>query len=70
MFEMNQEQLQAFASVLVEPTITALLSRRPDIDRYNIAAIFAYFLRAKLEIEEFNGKNFAICLYIDNMIQV
>ena len=72
---MNCTQLQhfdAFLELLKAPAIRALLIRQPNIDKYSLAACFVYFLRAKLDPSkhEFSGKNFALGLYVDNMIQV
>jgi hypothetical protein len=61
--------LAAFCSLLERPPVERLLMRRPDIDRYNIAACFAYFLRAKLAPAEYTERQFAVCLYIDNLMQ-
>jgi hypothetical protein len=71
---MNSEQtfrLSVFLELLKRPAVESLLENQPMIDKYNLAACFVYFLRAGLQPQpEYNIKNLAICLYIDNLIQV
>jgi hypothetical protein len=62
--------LSVFESLLDTPVILSLLQRQPDLDKFSLAACFVYFLRAKLDPKEYSGRHLAICMYIDNLIQV
>lgn len=71
---MNCEQraaLSIFLILLETPNVSALLNKQKELDKYSLAACFAYFLRAGLRPEsEYNEKNLALCLFIDNLVQV
>lgn len=65
----ERECLATFCALLEKPAIGRLLARRADVDRFSIAACFAYFLRAKIPPREYTERKFAVCLYIDNLMQ-